>query len=129
MRLKVWVPTDVFLDEPVVKIKAEAENGWFCILPRHIDFVTSLVPGILSFQVAGRNPEYLAIDRGILLKCGPEVSVQVRHAVRGADLGALKDAVEKQFRVLREKEQAARVFEAKLEAELVRQLVQVEKHA
>ncbi|HJT86956.1 MAG TPA: F0F1 ATP synthase subunit epsilon [Bryobacteraceae bacterium] len=129
MRLKVWVPTDVFLDEAVVKIKAEAENGWFCILPRHIDFVTSLVPGILSFQVAGRNPEYVAIDRGILLKCGPEVSVSVRHAVRGADLGALKDAVEKQFRVLREKEQAARVFEAKLEAELVRQLIQVDKHA
>jgi len=128
MRLKVWVPTEVFCDEEVTKIKAEAENGWFCILPRHIDFVTSLVPGILSFELPNKETQYLAIDHGILVKCGREVSVSTRSAVRGTDLGALKEAVEKQFRALHEKEQAARQFEAKLEADLVRRLVQVEKY-
>ena len=129
MRLKVWVPTEVLLDEEVTKVKAEAENGWFCILPRHIDFVTALVPGILSFEGPGRPTQYLAIDHGILVKCGPEVSVSTRHAVRGTDLATLQETVAEQFRVLREKEQTARLFEAKLEAELVRQLVQVEKYA
>ena len=128
MRLKIWVPTEVLLDEEVTKIKAEAENGWFCILPRHIDFVTALVPGILSFEAPGRPTEYLAIDHGILVKCGPEVSVSTRHAVRGADLATLQETVAKHFRVLREKEQTARLFEAKLEAELVRQLVRAEKY-
>jgi len=128
MRLRVWVPTEVFFDEEVTKVKAEAENGWFCILPRHIDFVTALVPGILSFQLPGNPTEYLAIDRGILVKCGPEVSVSTRNAVRGAGLDTLHEAVAKQFRILHEKEQAARLFEAKLEADLVRQLVQVEKY-
>jgi F-type H+-transporting ATPase subunit epsilon len=128
MRLKVWVPTEVFCDEEVTKIKAEAENGWFCILPRHIDFVTSLVPGILSFDLPNQETRYLAIDHGVLVKCGREVSVSTRSAVRGTDLGTLKEAVEKQFRRLHEKEQAARVFEAKLEADLVRRLVQVEKY-
>jgi F-type H+-transporting ATPase subunit epsilon len=129
MRLKVWVPTEVFFDEEVTKVKAEAENGWFCILPRHIDFVTALVPGILSLQLPGKPTAFLAIDRGILVKCGPEVSVSTRNAVRSADLGTLQEAIAKQFRMLHEKEQAARLFEAKLEAELVRQLVQVEKYA
>lgn len=128
MKLKVWVPTEVFCDEEVTKIKAEAENGWFCILPRHIDFVTSLVPGILSFELPNKETHYLAIDHGILVKCAGEVSVSARNAVRGTDLGTLQETVEKQFRLVHEKEQAARVFEAKLEADLVRRLVQVEKY-
>jgi F-type H+-transporting ATPase subunit epsilon len=128
MKLKVWIPTEVFVEEEVTKIKAEAENGWFCILPRHIDFVASLVPGVLSFDLPGKHTEYLAIDHGILVKCGPEVSVSTRSAVRSSDLGTLKETVEKQFRMLNEKERAARAFEAKLEADLVRQLIQTEKH-
>ena len=129
MRLKVWIPSEVFLDEEATKIKAEAENGWFCILPRHIDFVTALVPGVLCFASPGKQTEYLAIDHGILLKCGPEVSVSTRNAVRSADLGNLKEAVEKQFRMLHEKERASREFEAKLEADLVRQLMRLERYA
>jgi F-type H+-transporting ATPase subunit epsilon len=128
MKLKVWVPTEVVFDQEVTKIKAEAENGWFGILPRHVDFVTSLVPGILSFELPGNQTEYLAIDHGVFVKCGPAVSVSTRNAVRGADLGALKEAVQKQFRTRYEKEQAARAFEAKLEADLVRQLMQMEKY-
>jgi F-type H+-transporting ATPase subunit epsilon len=129
MKLKVWLPTEVLLIEQVTKVKAEAENGWFCVLPRHVDFVTSLVPGILMFQSPGRHTEYVAIDHGIMVKCGPDVSVSTRNAARGTDLGNLRKTVETHFRGLREKEQAARTFEAKLEAELVRQLLEVEKHA
>lgn len=129
MTLKVWAPTEVLLAEAVIKIKAEAENGWFCVLPRHVDFVTALVPGVLTFELPGNKTEYAAIDHGIMVKCGPEVSVSTRNGGRGADLGALRDTVETQFRHGREKEQAARALEAKLEAELVRQLLEVEKYA
>src|SRR5579864_8774520 len=128
MKLKVWVPTEVFCDEEVIKIKAEAENGWFCILPRHVDFVTSLVPGILSFDLPDGETEYLALDHGVMVKCGPDVSVSTRSAVRGSELGALKETVEKQFHALHEKEQASRELEAKLEADLVRGLVKLEKY-
>jgi F-type H+-transporting ATPase subunit epsilon len=129
MKLKVWAPTEVLLMEEVNKVKAEAENGWFCILPRHVDFVTALVPGILIFELPCGRTEYLAIDHGILVKCGPDVSVSTRNAARGADLGKLRATVETHFRGLREKEQTTRMFEAKLEAELVRQLMEVEKYA
>jgi F-type H+-transporting ATPase subunit epsilon len=73
--------------------------------------------------------EYLALDRGVLVKCGPDVLVSTRNAVRGSDLATLQEAVSREFRALREKEQTMRVLEAKLEADLVRRLVQVEKYA
>jgi F-type H+-transporting ATPase subunit epsilon len=48
MRLKILLPTEIILDKEVIKVVAEAENGYFCLLPRHVDFVSTLVPGILA---------------------------------------------------------------------------------
>jgi F-type H+-transporting ATPase subunit epsilon len=129
MKLKVWLPTEVLLEEEVSRIKAEAENGWFGLLPKHVDFVTALVPGVMTFEPCGKPEEYLAIDHGILVKCGPEVSVSTRNAVRGTSLGQLKKDVEFQFRERAERERATRTLEAKLEADLVRNLLEAEKHA
>ncbi|MBZ5602303.1 MAG: F0F1 ATP synthase subunit epsilon [Acidobacteriia bacterium] len=129
MTLTVWLPYEVLLEEPVDRIKAEAVNGWFGILPRHIDFVTALVPGVMTFQPVGKPEEYLAIDHGILVKCGPDVSVSTRNAVRGKNLEQLHTEVEVQFRAREEREKAARAYEAKLEADLVRHLLEAEKNA
>jgi F-type H+-transporting ATPase subunit epsilon len=128
MTLKVRLPAEVLFEEEVTRIRAEAENGWFGLLPKHIDFVTALVPGVLTFEPAGRPEEYLAIDRGVLVKCGAEVSVSTRRAVRGSNLGVLQQEVERQFRVQRERERAAKTLESKLEADLVRRLLEAEKH-
>lgn len=128
MTLKVWLPTEILLEQEVTRIKAEAENGWLGMLPRHIDFVTALVPGVMRFQSAGMPEEYLAIDRGILVKCGREVSVSTRNAVRGTDLSRLKVEVEQQFLAVQEREKSARAFEAKLESDLVRHLLEAEKN-
>jgi F-type H+-transporting ATPase subunit epsilon len=97
MKLTVWLPSEILFEEQVERIKAEAENGWFGLLPRHIDFVTALVPGVMTFQPAGKPEEYLAIDHGILVKCGADVSVSTRNAVRGTSLEQLKQDVERQF--------------------------------
>lgn len=119
MKLTVLLPTGVLVDQEVTKVTAEAENGSFCLLPRHIDFLAALVPGLLSFENEAGEEEFLAVDEGILVKCGSEVMVSTRNAVRGAPLGQLRQAVEKQFRVLDEREQQARSVLAKLEADLV----------
>ena len=52
MKLTVLLPTEILVDEEVAKVVAEAQNGSFCLLPRHIDFVAALVPGLLSFVKA-----------------------------------------------------------------------------
>ena len=129
MKLTVWLPSEVLLEEEVVRIKAEAENGWFGILPKHVDLVTALVPSVLVFERPGHPEEYLAVDHGILVKCGPEVRVSTRNAVRGASLEQLKQQVEKKFREREEQERKARAFEAKLETDLVRRLLEEEKRA
>ncbi|HTS77127.1 MAG TPA: F0F1 ATP synthase subunit epsilon [Bryobacteraceae bacterium] len=129
MRLTVWLPSQVLLDEEVDRIKAEAVDGWFGILPRHIDFVSALVPGVMTFQPSGKAEEYLAVDHGILVKCGAQVSLSTRNAVRGADLEKLRTQVEEEFRAREEREKAARAYEAKLEADLVRHLMEAERHA
>ncbi len=67
------------------------------------------------------------MDSGVLVKCGAEVSVSTRQAVRGTSLDLLKQEVERQFRAQQEREKAARAMEAKLEADLVRRLLEVEK--
>jgi F-type H+-transporting ATPase subunit epsilon len=128
MRLTVYLPDKVALQEEVTRIKAEAENGWFGLLPKHVDFVTALVPSVMTFQLVGKPEEYLAIDRGILVKCGPEVSVSTRAAVRGLDLVGLENNVESQFRAQAEREKESLAYETKLEADLVHGLLELEKH-
>ncbi len=129
MKLTVILPTGVLVDQAVTKVTAEAENGSFCLLPRHIDFLAALVPGLLAFEKETGEEEFLAIDEGVLVKCGAEVMISTRNAVRGAPLGQLREAVEKQFRVLDEREQQARTVLTKLEADLVGRFIRMGEKA
>jgi F-type H+-transporting ATPase subunit epsilon len=127
LRLKVLIPSEIVIDEKVTKVVAEAENGYFCLLPRHIDFVSVLVPGLLSFTIPTGQEEFMAIDEGILVKRGDEVLVSTKNAVLGPDLGTLKHTIEKQFRVLDDHEKLARGALAKLEADLIRRFMEFEQ--
>jgi len=121
MRLKVILPMRIFLDQEVTKVIAEAANGSFCLLPKHIDFVAALVAGIISFE-SERGVEYLAVDEGVLVKRASEVRVSTRRAVRSQDLGLLKPIVKQEFRTLDEKEKKTRSILAKLEADFAKNL-------
>ena len=127
MKLKVILPAKVLLEQEVVKVVAEAQNGSFCLLPRHIDFVAALVPGILAYTVADGIESFLAVDEGILIKCGAEVSVSTWNAVAGSHLGELKQAVQEQFHELDVHERKARSALGRLEANLVRQVLEWEE--
>lgn len=129
MNLKVLLPNEVFVDCEVTKITAEAQNGYFCLLPRHVDFVAALVPGLLSFEDEDHQEHFLAIDEGALVKCGPEVLVSTRSAARNGDLGQLRHVVAEQFEVLDERERLARSAAARLEAGLVRRFMEFDKQA
>jgi F-type H+-transporting ATPase subunit epsilon len=122
MRLKVVLPTKVLIDQEVTKVIAEAEDGSFCLLPKHIDFVAALVPGILSFESTKGEEEFLAVDEGILVKCASVITVSTRKAIRSKDLGMLLRAVKMEFKALDERERKTRTLLAKLEADLARSL-------
>ena len=122
MKLKVSIPTEILVEAQVEKVIAEAENGSFCLLPKHIDFVAALVPGLLSYHTANGAEHFLAVDEGLLVKTGDEVLVTVRSAVRGPHLGRLQQAVRDQFEKLDEQERRARSLLVKLEMGIMRQL-------
>ncbi|KPJ86608.1 MAG: ATP synthase F0F1 subunit epsilon [Spirochaetes bacterium DG_61] len=128
MNLKVLLPTKMYIDQNVVKVVAEAENGSFCLLPRHIDFVAALVPGILSYESVEGQEEFVAVDEGILVKVGQEVLISTRNAERSSELGKLKETVEKSFQVLDDRERKARSAAAKLEADLARKFLELGRH-
>ena len=125
MRLKVMLPTERLVDEEVTKVCAEAEDGAFCILPRHIDFVAPLVAGLLQFVRRDGAEEFLAIDDGTLVKSGSEVLVATRNGIRGADLGSLRATVEQRFRAQYDRERSARTALAKLESNIVRRFMEL----
>ncbi len=128
MKLKIMLPSRRLVDEAVRKVIAEAENGAFCLLPHHIDFVASLVPGLLFYETDAGREIFLAVNEGILVKCGDEVLVSTRNAVLGPTLGVLKETIEKDFLVLDEREKKARSAAAKLEANLVRRFLELGGH-
>jgi len=125
MNLKILLPFGVFLDEDVVKVIAEGGDGYFCLLPRHIDFVSALVPGILSYYTESGEEVFLAVDEGILVKYGQEVLVSSRNAVRGPNLEALRQTVEEEFKALDEQRKEVRSVVAKIEANFIRRFLEV----
>ena len=125
MKLKVLLPTEILIEEVVRKVTAEAENGSFCLLPNHVDFVAGLVPGLLLFESEEGKEVFLAVDEGILVKCGSQVLVSVKNAVRGNNLETLKNTVAQEFRSLDERETMTRSALAKLEASFVRGFLEV----
>ncbi len=125
MKLKVLLPTDVFLEEEARKVVAEAPNGSFCLLPRHVDFVTALVPGLLSYETNQGEELFIAVNEGILVKYRQEVLVSTSHAALGRELGTLKQIVEDEFEVLNDREKTARSAMARIEAGFVRRFLEI----
>ncbi|MBE2199742.1 MAG: F0F1 ATP synthase subunit epsilon [Anaerolinea sp.] len=125
MILKVLLPKQVLVEEQVRKVIAEGQNGSFCLLPRHVDFVSALVPGLLEYETAVGAEFYLAVDEGILVKCGAEVLVSTRNAAQGADLGQLQRLIREQFAELDEREKQTRSALAKIEADFVRRFMEL----
>ncbi|MFW6113152.1 MAG: F0F1 ATP synthase subunit epsilon [Thermodesulfobacteriota bacterium] len=125
MRLKIMTPTQIVVNQETAKVIAEAENGSFCLLPRHIDFVAALVPGILSFFDSEGTEEFAAVDEGILIKAGREVLVSIRNAVRSKELGTLRQTVAQEFQVKDERERTALAAGARLEADIVRKFIEL----
>ena len=141
MTLKVLLPEKVLLSRAVRKVVAEGAGGSFGLLPRHVDFVEPLVPGILSFveagdleaeaveteaRSAGATEIFMAVDEGVRVKCGSEVLGSVRNAVIGPELGTLEATVRDQFQRVDAFEGAMRTALAKLEAEVMRRFVDLE---
>lgn len=127
MRLKIFLPTEILLNIEVNKVIAEGENGSFCLEPRHIDFVSALVPGLLSYLTPEGRELFVGIDEGILVKCGREVRVSAREAVLGDDPKVLHSTILRRIGEMDEHERNARSVLARLEAGVAKQFLGLQK--
>jgi len=128
MRLRILLPTEVLLDTRASKVVAEAANGSFCLLPRHIDFVAEIVPGILRYTTENGEERFVGVDAGTLVKREDDVLVSVMNAVHGTELARLASTVQDSFRRLDEDERQTRSALARLEAGALMRLVEFARH-
>ena len=125
MNLKVLLPFRIFAEKTgVSRIVAETREGSFGLLPRRLDCVAALAPGILIYENETEGEVYVAVDEGVLIKTGPEVLVSVRNAIAGTDLRRLREAVEREFLNLDEREEMVRSVLAKMESGFIRRLAE-----
>ena len=125
MNLKMLLPFQVFAEKrDVTRIVAETREGSFGLLPHRLDCVAALSPGILTYENEAEGEVYVAVDEGVLIKTGPDVLVSVRNAIAGADLRQLREAVEREFLNLDEREQTVRSVLAKMESGFIRRLAE-----
>lgn len=123
MNLKVLLPFQVFAENTdVSRIVAETREGSFGLLPRRLDCVAALVPGILIYESDAEGEVFVAVDEGVLIKTGLDVLVSVRNAIGGTDLDHLREAVEREFLHLNERKQSVRSVMAKMESDFIRRL-------
>jgi F-type H+-transporting ATPase subunit epsilon len=125
MNLKILLPFRVFVEKAgVERIVAETSDGSYGLLPRRLDCVAALVPGILIFETQADGEVYIAVDEGILVKAGAQVTVSVRNAVEGTDLDALHETVTKEFLSLDEQARGVRRVMAKMESGFIRRFME-----
>ncbi len=122
MKLQIMLPGDMLLEAvDVRRIVAETVSGSFGILPHRLDCAAGLVPGVLTWEDHQGAVHHLAVDDGILVKAGEQVTVAVRHAVAGQELASLHTSVAEMLSGLDEQEREARMVLARLESGFIRQ--------
>ncbi len=125
MELELYVPAAGLVKTAIRKLSAEGAQGAFTLLPRHIDMVTTLAPGLLVYlDDAGANGCW-ASTRGrwsnAAPRCGSRCSTPSRRrsgtcATRWRAGPRLDDS-----------ERAARTALARLEAGAIRGMMEFER--
>jgi len=122
VRLLITAPTGVLVDAETSKVVASSRDGSMCLLPRHADVTTLLVPGLLAYHDEEGREVFAALDHGVLVKAGDVVRVACQRGVVAGDLGEAETTVRERFRVQSEREKRARSTLLRLEADILRRL-------
>jgi F-type H+-transporting ATPase subunit epsilon len=105
--------------EKISKVVAEDLKGFFGILPKHIDFVTKIVPSILTYE-GPQGEGYIVLNEGILVKQGDTIQLATRDAFEGRDLGKLHETLERQIASEAEEEKQLGLEVTKLELGIIK---------
>ncbi len=124
IRLRVVTPTSLVVDEEVDEVTAPGELGEFGVLPNHIAFLSTLVPGVLTYKQGSKN-QILAISGGYAEVLDNVMTVLATAAefpeeIDGARAQRAKEQAEKTMAALNPEEKDWAIAEAALKRALVR---------
>lgn len=125
MNVEIIIPNKTIVSKEIDSITAPGTEGNFQILPKHIDFVSSLKAGILTLTIEGAE-EYYAINYGILVKRSNEVFVVCQQVIRGESLEELNRAVEEKLSIQSEKEKATNEILSRMEIATLKRISEME---
>jgi len=125
MRLRLMAATRSSVDEPIERVSFVGVDGARTLLPRHVDFVSALVPSIFSFVPDEGETRYLAVDAGLVVKVGEEVLASTENAVEGPGLGELEETIAGEFAGREERERSTRTTLARLESSILRRFLEL----
>ena len=103
-QLRLATPRRDLVEQPVVEVTAPGAAGEFGVLPDHVNFLTSLACGRLSFKDPRGTATAYAIRAGfaevsdnvmIVLADAAETPVEIDAAAARADLAEAEAALEK----------------------------------
>ena len=125
MQLKVITPTEVLVSSSIQKITIEGIDGFRTLLPKHVDFITALKSGIMTYVTDDQQTTYLACNQGLFVKCGDQVSISTPWAVISQDLQNLKHHIKQAFQEMEQERKEVSVSMARLEIGLTKGLMQL----
>ncbi len=122
MRLKVLTPVQIEVDTEVEKVDFEALDGFFTLLPRHIDFVDSLKQTVIQYK-KNNKLYYVACDKGVVVKRADEVIISTSLAIQDDDLEKLKKTITYDFKQMEQERKEILVSISRLELGLTKGLM------
>lgn len=90
IQLKVVTPSRTVFEGAVGECTAPGAEGEFGVLPEHISYLTTILPGALRFEQEGKTKNF-AIGTGFIQVVGDQVTILTRFcdAADGLDKGEL----------------------------------------
>jgi F-type H+-transporting ATPase subunit epsilon len=127
IRLRVVTPSRLVLDEEVDEVTAPGELGEFGVLPNHISFLSTLVPGEMTYK-QGASKTTLAVSGGYAEVLDNVMTVLAPSAEFPAEIDAgraqrAKEYAEKLMAELNHEEDDWKLAEAAYRRAAVRLLV------
>ena len=120
MLLTVLTPLGVVLKTKALKVTMETLNGYYTLLPKHVDFISALGPNIVQYYDENSNEKYVACHNGIVVKKGSSVTISVQDAILGDKLDELEVSLAKAYKQNEEKRKELNTAMARLELGIVR---------
>lgn len=124
IKLRVVTPSRLMFDAEVDEVTVIGELGEFGVLPNHISFLSTLVPGEMSYK-QGANKRMLAVSGGYAEVLDNVMTVLAPAAEFGSEIDRAraqraKERAEKQMAELNREEKDFELAEVALQRALVR---------